>query len=157
MTTRIKPFNPKAADLRPVWHVMDAEGKTLGRLASEIATLLQGKHKPTYVPYLNTGDYVVVVNAEKVHVTGRKLEQKVYYRHSGYHGGLKEQTLAQLLKKTPTKVIQFAVKGMLPKNTMGRRMLGRLKLYRGGSHPHEAQVGAGQTKDKAAEAAPEQS
>ncbi len=157
MTTSTKPFNPKAADLKPVWHVMDAEGKTLGRLASEIATLLQGKHKPTWVPHLNMGDYVVVVNAEKIRVTGKKLEQKVYYRHSGYHGGLKEQTLARLLQKTPTKAIQNAVKGMLPKNTLGRRMLGRLKLYTGGSHPHEAQLMANQRKDEAAEATPAQS
>ena len=99
-----------------------------------------GKHKPIYVPHLNTGDYVVVINAEKVRVTGNKLKQKIYYRHSGYHGGLKEQTLETLLGKTPTRVIKHAVKGMLPKNSMGRRMLSRLKLYAGDSHPHDAQV-----------------
>ena len=102
--------------------------------------LLQGKHKPIYVPNLNTGDYVIVINAGKFRVTGNKLQQKMYYRHSGYHGGLKEQTLESLVSKTPTRAIRHAVKGMLPKNIMGRRMLSRLKLYAGDSHPHEAQV-----------------
>jgi len=142
MTTYVKPHRTRASDLSPVWHVIDAQGRTLGRLSTEIATLLQGKHKPTYVSYLNTGDFVVVVNAEKVRVTGKKLEQKVYYRHSGYHGGLKKQTLSELLAKTPTRVIKQAVKGMLPKNTVGRGMLSRLKLYAGESHPHAAQVNA---------------
>ena len=143
MMISTKPYQVKASDLKPVWHVIDAEGKTLGRLASEIATLLMGKHKPTYVSHLNTGDFVVVVNADKIRVTGRKLEQKVYYRHSGYHGGLKRQTLEDLLRKAPTRVIRHAVRGMLPKNIMGRRMLSRLKLYAGAHHPHEAQVNAG--------------
>ena len=142
MVTFTKPPRVRASDLRPVWHVMDAEGKILGRLASEIATLLQGKHKPIYVSHLNTGDFVIVVNAEKIRVTGKKLEQKVYYRHSGYHGGLKEQTLSELMSRKPTRAIRQAVKGMLPKNIMGRRMLARLKLYAGASHPHEAQVNA---------------
>lgn len=149
MTTYVKPHRTRASDLSPVWHVIDAQGRTLGRLSTEIATLLQGKHKPTYVSYLNTGDFVVVVNAEKVRVTGKKLEQKVYYRHSGYHGGLKKQTLSELLAKTPTRVIKQAVKGMLPKNTVGRGMLSRLKLYAGESHPHAAQVNA---RPKAAKA-----
>lgn len=140
MTTKSRPFWTRASDVEAAWHVVDAQGKTLGRLASEIATLLMGKHKPIYVPYLNTGDYVVVVNAEKVRVTGKKLEQKKYYRHSGYHGGLREQTLAGLLKKHPERAIQHAVKGMLPKNALGRRMLSRLKVYAGPTHPHEAQV-----------------
>ena len=130
----------RASDLEPAWHVRDAEGQTLGRLASEIAVLLQGKHRPTWVSHMNTGDYVVVVNAEKVRTTGKKLEQKRYYRHSGYHGGLKERTLAQMLEKTPTRVIRQAVKGMLPKNIVGRRMLSRLKIYTGEDHPHTAQV-----------------
>ncbi len=143
MATSGKTHTTRAADLNPEWHVIDAKDKTLGRLSSEIATLLQGKHKPIYVPHLNTGDYVVVINAEKVRVTGRKLEQKMYYRHSGYHGGLKERTLSQVLEKSPTRVIQQSVKGMLPKNALGRRMLGRLKLYAGEQHPHEAQVRAG--------------
>ena len=131
MATSGKTHTTRAADLNPEWHVIDAKDKTLGRLSSEIATLLQGKHKPIYVPHLNTGDYVVVINAEKVRVTGKKLEQKIYYRHSGYHGGLKERTLSQVLDKSPTRVIQQSVKGMLPKNALGRRMLGRLKLYAG--------------------------
>ena len=127
-------------DRKPAWHVVDADGKTLGRISSEIAVLLQGKHKPGYVPYLNTGDYVVVVNAEKIHVTGKKIEQKKYYRHSGYHGGLKETNLQQMLDKHPDRVIKQSVKGMLPKNVPGRRMLGRLKVYAGSDHPHQAQV-----------------
>ena len=126
----------------PAWVVVDAEGMTLGRLCTSIAVILQGKHKPGYVPYINTGDYVIVTNAEKIRVTGKKLEQKTYYRHSGYHGGLKEQKLARVLEKTPTRVIKGAVKGMLPKNTPGRRMLSRLKVYAGETHPHEAQVNA---------------
>ena len=143
MATSTKPYRTRASELKPDWHVIDAEGRTLGRLCTEIAVLLQGKHKPIYVPYLNTGDYVIVVNAEKIHVTGNKLEQKVYYRHSGYHGGLKEETLAKVLAKTPTRVIKKAVKGMLPKNSLGRHMLSRLKIYAGGEHPHQAQVNAG--------------
>ena len=123
---------------------MNADGKTLGRLSSEIATLLQGKHRAGYVPYLNTGDYVVVINAEKIRVTGSKLEQKKYYRHSGYHGGLKETTLQELLATYPERVIQQSVKGMLPKNTPGKRMLSRLKVYAGESHPHSAQVSQNQ-------------
>jgi len=152
MTTNAKPYRTRASDLKPLWHVIDADGRRLGRLASEIAVLLQGKHKPMYVPYLNTGDYVVVVNAEKVHVTGKKLEQKMYYRHSGYPGGLKEQNLSTLMDKTPTQAIKHAVKGMLPKNSMGRRMFGCLKVYAGDAHPHEAQV-TGTERAKAAETA----
>ena len=131
----------RAADLKPGWHHLDAQGKTLGRLSSEIATLLIGKNKPIYVPHLLTGDYVVVTNAEKIRVTGDKLQQKRYYRHSGYHGGLKERTLAQLLEKTPDRVITQAVKGMLPRNKLGKKMLSRLKVYAGPDHPHEAQIG----------------
>lgn len=140
MATGYKPYQTKASELNPEWHIIDAEGKTLGRLATEIAMLLMGKHKPIYVPNLNTGDYVIVVNAEKIRVTGNKLQQKIYYRHSGYHGGLKERTLAQMLDKTPTRVIRQAVKGMLPKNSMGRHMLARMKAYAGPDHPHEAQM-----------------
>lgn len=130
--------NPKAA---PEWRVVDAEGKTLGRVCSEISTLLMGKHKPAYVPYLLSGDFVVVVNAEKVSVTGRKLERKTYYRYSGYQGGIKEQRLGAMLEKKPTDVITHAVKGMLPKTKLGRRMLRRLKVYAGPDHPHQAQLG----------------
>ena len=154
MATYAKPQRSRALNLQPGWHVIDAEGKTLGRLSSEIAVLLQGKHKPTYVSYLNTGDYVVVVNADKIRVTGNKLAKKIYYRHSGYHGGLREQTLSDLLQKTPTRALRYAVKGMLPKNSLGRRMLSRLKLYAGDSHPHAAQVNA-RPKEAIAEAPPE--
>ena len=140
MAIKQKMEQPSKSELKPDWHVVDAEGKTLGRISSEIAVLLQGKHKPRYVPYLNTGDYVVVVNAEKIHVTGKKIEQKKYYRHSGYHGGLKETNLQQMLDKHPDRVIKQSVKGMLPKNVPGRRMLGRLKVYAGSDHPHQAQV-----------------
>ena len=141
MAIRQKMYQPKNAELKPEWRVVNADGKTLGRLSSEIATLLQGKHRAGYVPYLNTGDYVVVINAEKIRVTGSKLEQKKYYRHSGYHGGLKETTLQELLATYPERVIQQSVKGMLPKNTPGKRMLSRLKVYAGENHPHSAQVG----------------
>ena len=140
MAIRQKMYQPKNAELKPEWRVINADGKTLGRLSSEIATLLQGKHRAGYVPYLNTGDYVVVINAEKIRVTGSKLEQKKYYRHSGYHGGLKETTLQELLATYPERVIQQSVKGMLPKNTPGKRMLSRLKVYAGENHPHSAQV-----------------
>ena len=142
MATSNRPYRPRAQDLKPLWHVIDAEDRILGRLSSEIAVLLQGKHKSMYVPYLNTGDYVVVINADKVRVTGKKLLQKIYYRHSGYHGGLKEETLGRVMQKTPTRAISHAVKGMLPKNTIGRRMLSRLKLYAANTHPHQAQVTA---------------
>lgn len=142
MTMYVSPQRTRASDLKPAWHVIDAEGKTLGRLSSEIAVILQGKHKPSYVPYLNTGDYVIVVNTAKIRVTGKKLDQKVYYHHSGYHGGLKEQTLSVLLSKAPSRAIKHSVKGMLPKNTLGRHMLSRLKLYADESHPHAAQVNA---------------
>jgi large subunit ribosomal protein L13 len=131
--------NPNAT---PEWHVVDAGGKTLGRVCSEISTLLMGKHKPTYVPYLHSGDFVVVVNAEKVAVTGKKLEQKMYYRYSGYHGGLKEQRLGTLLEKKPGDAITHAVKGMLPKSRLGKQMIRRLKVYAGPDHPHEAQFNA---------------
>lgn len=131
------------SELQPRWHVIDAEGKILGRLSSELAIILQGKHKPVYVRHQNMGDFVIVINAEKVRVTGNKMRQKVYYRHSGYHGGLKEEVMAHLLQRAPTMVIKKAVKGMLPKNALARHMLARLKVYAGPTHPHEAQVRAG--------------
>ena len=146
----------KQAMANPAWHVVDAEGKTLGRLCTAIATLLQGKHKPVYVPNLLMGDYVVVVNADKIRVTGNKLQQKVYYRHSGYHGGLKEETLERLLQRAPTRAIKHAVKGMLPKNTIGRRALARLKLYAGSEHPHEAQVTFSNASEKTETASAEE-
>ena len=142
MTTRTRPYNVKQSDLRPEWHVVDAKGKTLGRVSTEIATLLQGKHKPTYTPHLAGGDFVIVLNAGKFRVSGNKLTDKIYYRHSGYHGGLTEQTLEELLEKHPTRALKQAVKGMLPKNTRGKHMLSRLKLYEGEEHPHQAQVSA---------------
>jgi large subunit ribosomal protein L13 len=140
MTTNTKT-KKKPADMA-AWHVVDAADKTLGRLSSEIAVLLQGKHNPTYVTYLNTGDFVVVINAERISVTGKKLEQKMYYRHSGYHGGLKEQRLGTLLEKKPGDAITHAVKGMLPKSRLGKQMIRRLKVYAGPDHPHEAQFNA---------------
>ena len=148
MVTSTKPRRIRAVDIRPEWHVIDADGKTLGRISSEIAVLLMGKHRPSYVSNMVTGDFVIVINAEKVRVTGKKLEQKMYYRHSGYHGGLTERTLAQVLDKTPTRVIKHSVKGMLPKNTLGKRMLYRLKVYAGDSHPHEAQVNVRKKSEK---------
>ena len=143
MVTSSKPYETKASDLNPQWRVVDAEGQTLGRIASEIAAILNGKHNPMYVPHLLTGDYVVVLNADKIRVTGNKMSQKMYYRHSGYHGGLTERTMEQMMDRHPDRVIRQAVKGMLPKNSLGRRMLKRLKVYTGTSHPHEAQVSAG--------------
>ena len=121
------------------WYVVDAEGATLGRLASEIAKVLRGKNKPEYTPHIDTGDYVIVVNAEKVKVTGKKLQQKVYYNHSDYVGGMRETTLAELLAKKPEKVIELAVKGMLPKEPMGRDMIKKLHVYAGPEHANQAQ------------------
>ena len=129
----------KEADVERKWHVVDAEGETLGRLASRIAPILRGKHKPIYSPSVDCGDYVVVVNAEKIDVTGRRLDQKTYYRHSQYPGGLKKLTLRQQLEKNPERVIATAVRGMLPKNKLGRRMFKKLKVYAGPEHPHQAQ------------------
>ncbi|MYA61374.1 MAG: 50S ribosomal protein L13 [Dehalococcoidia bacterium] len=143
MVTSSKPYETKSSDLNPNWHVVDAEGQTLGRLASQIAAILNGKHNPLYVPHLLTGDYVIVLNADKIRVTGNKMSQKMYYRHSGYHGGLTERTMEQVMDRHPDRVIRQAVKGMLPKNSLGRKMLKRLKIYTGTSHPHEAQVSAG--------------
>lgn len=122
------------------WYLIDAEGKTLGRLASEIATLLRGKRKPQYTPHVDVGDFVVVVNAGKVAVTGRKAEQKVYYRHSGYPGGLKTTTFEQMMEKKPEEVLRRAVAGMMPKTRLGRRQLKKLKIYAGPEHPHRAQA-----------------
>ncbi len=121
------------------WFVVDAEGQTLGRLASRIATILRGKHKPAYTPHVDTGDFVVVVNAEKVRLTGNKLDQKMYWRHSGYPGGIKGRTARQMLERKPEDVLRLAVKGMLPKNILGRNMLRKLKIYAGPEHPHQAQ------------------
>jgi large subunit ribosomal protein L13 len=135
----VRTFTEKTADIDRKWFVVDAEGQTLGRLASRIAPILRGKHKPTYTPHLDCGDFVVVINAEKVRVTGRKLDQKFYYRHSGYPGGLKSTSLRDQLDRYPERVLQSAIKGMLPKNRLGRQMIRKLKVYAGASHPHSAQ------------------
>ena len=121
------------------WYVVDAEGKTLGRLASEIAKVLRGKHKPIFTPHIDTGDYVIVVNAEKIKVTGKKMNQKIYYKHSGYVGGMKETTLKDMLKRHPERVVEYAVKGMLPKGPLGREMYRKLFVYVGPEHKHAAQ------------------
>jgi large subunit ribosomal protein L13 len=135
----VKTYTVGKGDIKREWYVVDAQGKTLGRLASEIAKILRGKHKPIYVPHLDCGDYVIVVNAEKVRVTGKKLDKKFYYRHSGYPGGLKSISLRNQLQKHPTRVMEAAVRGMLPKNRLGRAMIKKLKVYAGDSHPHQAQ------------------
>jgi large subunit ribosomal protein L13 len=135
----VKTYAVKASDIERQWWVVDASDQTLGRLATRIATLLEGKHKPIYSPHIDTGDHVVVVNAGKVRVTGNKLVQKRYYRHSGYPGGLKEESLQALLGRKPELVIERAVKGMLPQNRLGRAMIKKLKVYSGSEHPHQAQ------------------
>lgn len=135
----MKTFLPKVDDLDRTWFLVDASDQVLGRLASGIASVLMGKVKPTYTDFIDVGDFVVVVNAEKVKMTGRKWDSKVYYSHSGYPGGLKEVSARRMLEKHPERIVQFAVKGMLPKNKLGRRMLKRLKVYAGGEHPHDAQ------------------
>ena len=136
----MKTYKPKASEVERRWHVIDASGKTLGRLATEVASLLQGKHKTIQCSYLDVGDFVIVINAAKIGVTGKKLQQKMYYRHSNYPGGLKSVNLAKLLDTHPNRVIENAVKGMLPHNRQGRAMIKRLKVYAGNSHPHQAQV-----------------
>ncbi|MXZ03741.1 MAG: 50S ribosomal protein L13 [Chloroflexi bacterium] len=140
MPTKLKHYNPSASDLNNRWRVFDADGKVLGRLASEIAMVLMGKHRADYVPHMPSGDFVIVVNADKVELTGRKDEQKVYRRHSQYPGNLKEIPYSRMLERTPERIIELAVRGMLPKNKLGRKMLTRLKVYAGPDHPHSAQV-----------------
>lgn len=138
----MKTYTTKASDIERKWHVIDASGKTLGRVATEVAILLKGKHKPIYTPNLDVGDYVIVVNADKVQVTGGKYAQKIYYRHSGYPGGLRSVRLDEMLKRHPARVVEHAVKGMLPHNRLGAAMLKKLKVYAGTEHPHQAQVKA---------------
>ncbi len=135
----MKTVLPKVDEIDRTWYVVDAADQVLGRLASRIATVLMGKDKPIYTDFLDTGDFVVVVNAEKVRLTGNKLDDKVYYRHSGYPGGLRQTNARLLMKKHPERLLQLAVKGMLPKNKLGSRMLKRLKIYEGAEHPHRAQ------------------
>ncbi|KAB8142148.1 50S ribosomal protein L13 [Chloroflexia bacterium SDU3-3] len=135
----MKTYMQKTAEVQRDWYVVDATDQVLGRLSTQIATLLRGKHKPTFTPHIDGGDFVVVVNAEKVRVTGRKAEQKMYYRHSGFPGGFKKITYRRMLTSHPDRIIRFAVKGMIPKTRLGRQIMGKLKIYAGPSHPHAAQ------------------
>ncbi len=135
----MKTYQATKEELDPKWYVVNAEGKVLGRLSTELAKILKGKNKPTYTPHLDTGDFVVVINAGKVTLTGNKLKDKIYYHHTGYPGGIKQTSAEKLLAKKPTEIIRIAVKGMLPKNSLGRQMLRKLKIYPGPDHPHEAQ------------------
>lgn len=135
----MKTYVPREGEIRREWWLVDAEGKTLGRLATEVASRLRGKHKPGFTPFLDTGDHIIVVNAEKVVLTGRKLSDKYYRRHSGYPGGLKEVSAKEMIKKHPERLIESAVKGMLPKGPLGRQMARKLKVYKGPSHPHASQ------------------
>ena len=135
----MKTYHTPMTEVERKWFVVDAENKVLGRLASEIATRLRGKHKPNFSPHMDVGDFIVVVNADKVKLTGNKLDDKIYYRHSGYIGGIKEQTAKEVLEKKPTELIKMAVRGMLSKNSLGRKQLKKLRIYTGGEHPHAAQ------------------
>jgi large subunit ribosomal protein L13 len=135
----MKTYQAKKEEVDYHWYLVNAEGKVLGRLAAGVAKVLRGKHKPTYTPHVDTGDFIVVVNAGKVSLTGRKLKNKTYYRYTGYPGGIKEMSAEKLLAKKPTEMIRMAVKGMLPKNSLGRQMLRKLKVYAGPNHPHKAQ------------------
>ncbi len=135
----MKTYSAKKSDIEREWHLVDATDQTLGRMASQIATVLRGKHKPYFTPHVDCGDFVVVVNAEKIYVSGNRMEEKLYHRHSGYPGGIKVMTLREMLERKPEQVITEAVRRMLPKNTLGRQMLKKLKVYAGPDHPHEAQ------------------
>jgi len=136
---RVPTYSPKASEIQRAWYVIDAEGLVLGRLATEVARILRGKHKPTFAPHLDTGDHVVVVNADKVVLTADKAQRKMLYRHSGYAGGLKSETFAKLMARKPEEAVRRSVRGMLPKNRLGRQMLTKLKVYAGPTHPHAAQ------------------
>jgi large subunit ribosomal protein L13 len=135
----MKTYQAKKEELEYKWYLVNADGKVLGRLATELAKILKGKNKPTYTPHVDTGDFVIVVNAGKVALTGKKMKDKIYYHHTGYPGGIKEMTAEKLLAKKPTEMIRMAVRGMLPKNSLGRQMLRKLKIYGGPNHPHDAQ------------------
>ena len=135
----MKTYTPKASEIQRDWHVVDAEGLVLGRMATEVARILRGKHKPTYAPHMDTGDHVIIVNADQVVLTSDKAADKMMYRHSGYPGGIKATTYADLLERQPAEAVRGTVRGMLPKNRLGRQMLGKLKVYAGPTHPHEAQ------------------
>ena len=135
----VKTYTPKESEIQRDWYIVDAEDAVLGRLSSQIASILRGKHKPQFTPNLDAGDFVVVINAEKVRVTGAKDQQKMYYRHSGYPGGLRSMTFQEMIDRHPERVIQIAVRGMLPKNALGKRMLKKLRVYTGPEHPHHGQ------------------
>ena len=135
----MKTFSAKPQEVQSSWYLVNAEGQTLGRLASQIASRLRGKHKPEYTPHVDTGDYIVVVNAEKIRVTGRKLKDKIYYKHTGYIGNLKKESLEHLMQRAPEKALERAVKGMLPRNPLGRQMIKKLRVFSGTEHPHQAQ------------------
>jgi large subunit ribosomal protein L13 len=135
----MKTYQAKKEELEQKWYLVNADGKVLGRLATELAKILKGKNKPIYTPHVDTGDFIVVVNAGKLTLTGKKMKDKIYYHHTGYPGGIKEMTAEKLLAKKPTEMIRMAVRGMLPKNSLGRQMLRKLKVYAGPNHPHEAQ------------------
>lgn len=134
-----RTYSAKTADITRKWYVVDANGKTLGHLAVQVAIVLRGKHKPTFTPHMDTGDHVIVVNAEKIHLTGNKVRTKTYYRHSGYPGGLKAETAKDVLARKPSEVVERAIKGMLPKNPLGKQMARKLNVYAGPTHPHQAQ------------------
>lgn len=136
----MKTYVAKPQEVERKWYVVDAEGQTLGRLATQVASILRGKHKPTYTPHVDTGDHVIIINAEKIHLTGKKLHAKKYYRHSGYVGGMKSTTAGELLNRHPERVIRAAVWGMVPHNRLGRQIIKKLKIYAGTEHPHEAQT-----------------
>lgn len=135
----MKTFSAKKEDINPKWYIVDANGEILGRLASKIATIIRGKHKPTFTPHVDTGDYVIVINAKKVRLTGKKLKDKVYYHHTGFPGGIRKISAEKLLQKKPTEVLKKAIKGMLPKNSLGRQILKKAKIYASADHPHSAQ------------------
>ncbi|MFC1949674.1 50S ribosomal protein L13 [Chloroflexota bacterium] len=147
----MKTYSTKASEIKHEWHLIDATDEILGRLSTRIAGLLMGKHKPIFTRHLDTGDYVVVINAEKIRVTGNKTRQKTYYRHSGYPGGLKSVSLEKMMQTDPTRVIEHAVKGMIPHNRLGAQMLKKLKVYVGDTHPHKAQTNASEEKGEQTE------
>ncbi len=151
----MKTYSLSSKEVEERWHVVDAADRPLGRVATEVAHLLRGKYRPTYTPHMDNGDFVIVVNAEKVQLTGSKSQQKIYYRHSGYPGGLKETPFERMLERHPERIVQAAVKGMLPHNRLSRKILRHLKVYAGPDHPHEAQVNAGKGKASNGEGEPE--
>jgi len=146
-----RTFSPKPADVQPNWLIIDADDVVLGRLASHVAALLRGKHKPTFAPHMDMGDFVIVINADKVALTGSKLAEKLYYRHSGYPGGITATTYSEMVEKHPTRAVEKAIRGMLPKNSLGRAQIKKLKVYAGAEHPHAAQQPQVYTLDQVAQ------